>query len=328
MKAAAYIGGVLGLALLTGLIIRSDFATILQTLAWSGYQLFWLLPYRALYFGLYATGWLCLLAPYDPDGKASPTYVFWVTCVREAVDRLLPVASVGGAVVGVRLLSWRGIAAAAASATVITEVLLTLIGTALFTVVGLLLLMDLSAGGWEHNEIILGLLLFLPVPVFSALLLRKGSLFQRAERLIRPFTGASGLAQSAAELDQEIQATLRRRARLLIAGLLQFAALCSGAFEIWLAMRLFGHPIGAAPALMLESLTQALRTLAFVVPAGIGVQEAGLILFGHVLGVSTELALAVSAAKRMREVLWGLPCLASWHWAESGRLSRLARHSS
>jgi hypothetical protein len=37
-------------------------------------------------------------------------------------------------------------------------------------------------------------------------------------------------------------------------------------------------------------------------------------------GVPGELALAVSLAKRLREVLCGLPALASWQWVEGGRL--------
>jgi uncharacterized membrane protein YbhN (UPF0104 family) len=106
---------------------------------------------------------------------------------------------------------------------------------------------------------------------------------------------------------------------------MQYAAFCSGAFEIWFTLRLFGHPIGAGPAIVLESMTQALRHLAFVVPAGLGVQEASLMLFGHAFGISGELALSVSMAKRVREVLCGLPALLSWHWMEVRRLQDTVR---
>jgi uncharacterized membrane protein YbhN (UPF0104 family) len=97
-------------------------------------------------------------------------------------------------------------------------------------------------------------------------------------------------------------------------------ALISASLEIWWALRLFGHPVSAPAAVMLEGLTQAVRHLAFIVPAGLGVQEAALVLFGHTLGVSTELALAVSAVKRMREVLCGLPPLLSWQWLEARKI--------
>jgi hypothetical protein len=116
---------VLGLALLIALVVRSDFIGMLQVLGLAGWRLLWLIPYRALFFLLYAIGWFSLIRPYDPNRHAGLGYVLWVTSVREAIDRLLPVASVGGGVVGVRLLRWRGIAATPASATVIVEILLT-----------------------------------------------------------------------------------------------------------------------------------------------------------------------------------------------------------
>jgi hypothetical protein len=49
LKIAAYIGGLLGLALLLVLIIHSDFAAILQILGLGGWQLLWLIPYRTLF---------------------------------------------------------------------------------------------------------------------------------------------------------------------------------------------------------------------------------------------------------------------------------------
>jgi hypothetical protein len=102
--------------------------------------------------------------------------------------------------------------------------------------------------------------------------------------------------------------------------MLQLAALASASLEIWLAMRWFGHPTGLLPAFILESATQAVRHLAFFVPAALGVQEAGLVVFGHLLGISPEMALAVSIAKRMREILCGLPYLATWQWLEALRV--------
>jgi hypothetical protein len=90
-------------------------------------------------------------------------------------------------------------------------------------------------------------------------------------------------------------------------------------------LRLFGHPVDAPAAVMLESMTQAMRHLAFVVPAGLGVQEGMFVLFGHVLGISSELALAVSMAKRLREVLCGVPALLSWQLAEASRIRTAVR---
>jgi putative membrane protein len=318
LKSAAYIAGLLGLALLTVLVVHANVPAMLHTFRGASPALLWLVPYRVLFFMLYAIGWRAMLRPYDTAGRAGFSYVLWVTTVREAVDRLLPVASVGGSVVGVRLMRWRGLASVPVSATVIIEILLTLMALYLFGAIATLILLGSGAAG-NHREVIAVLALSLPIPLGSLLLLRYGSVFQRLQGFLSPLVGLTG-AGAAASLDADLRACLDRLPTLLLAGALQLLALISASFEIWWALRLFGHPISGSAAVMLEGLMQAARHLAFIVPAGLGVQEAALVVFGHALGISAELALAVSAVKRAREVLCGLPPLLSWQWLEARRL--------
>ena len=324
LKIAGYVGGLLGLALFVWLFVRADFATLLRTWDRGGWPLLWLVPYRVGYFLLYAIGWRALLLPYDPQPRARFGYVFWVTTVRDAIDRLLPVASIGGAVAAVRLMRWRGLATTPVVVSVIVEILLTLIMMYAFTAMGLMLLLHLRATGHDYHRVLVVFLLSLPVPVLTAVLLRYGSVFKRSHALLRPLVGERLLAEGAESLDSELRASLRRFWALAIAGGLQLLAFVSGAFEVWFALRLFGHPISVEAAIALESLSQAARYLAFIVPAGIGVQEAGLVLFGHMLGVGVDLALAVSMVKRLREVLCGVPSLVSWQWLEGRRLRVVA----
>jgi putative membrane protein len=325
LKITAYIGALLGLSLLIGLVIRADAGAMLQTLALAGWALLWLVPYRALYFLLYAIGWLQLLRPSDRERRAGLGYLFWVTSVREAIDRLLPVASVGGGVAGVRLLRWRQLPAAAVSASVIVEILLTACVLYLFAALGLFLLYSLHAAGQQYRQLLVGLLFGLPLPVAAVLLLRYGSVFARLQRLLRPLVGGTALSEGAAALDRALYASLSRHWTVLVVGSLQFIAVISAAFEIWLVLRLCGHPVDARAALIMESMIQALRHLAFFIPGGLGVQEGALVLFGQVLGVGADLALAVSRAKRLREILCGLPPLISWQWLEARRLHAVPR---
>jgi hypothetical protein len=74
LKRAAYIGGILGVALLAILLIRTDCAAMIHTLRSGGWMLLWLIPYRALYYLLYALCWLVLLRPYDPGHRAGLGY--------------------------------------------------------------------------------------------------------------------------------------------------------------------------------------------------------------------------------------------------------------
>jgi putative membrane protein len=85
-----------------------------------------------------------------------------------------------------------------------------------------------------------------------------------------------------------------------------------GAAEIWLALRLLGHPVSIATAVAIESLAEAIRTAAFAVPAALGVQEGGFVLLGSVFGFGPELAIALSLTKRFRELCLGIPGLVAW----------------
>jgi putative membrane protein len=309
------------------LLGRTDLGAMLQLAAAGGFGLLWIVPYRALYFLLYALGWRRLLEPYDPGARAGAAYLLWVTMVRDAVDRLLPVASVGGAFVGIRLLRWRGVQRVPASATIITEVLLTVVALYLFSALGVLLLLSGALPGEDYRGLALALLPAVAVPVLLALLLRYGSLFGCLAGLLAHLVGIGNVAAGGAALDVQLRDCLARRGALVFAGILQLLAFLTASFEVWFLLRVLGHPVGVLPAVILESLTQAFRHVAFMVPAALGVQEATLIVLGHALGIGAELALAVSLAKRLRELVCGIPALLSWQWLEAVRVRAAAGRS-
>ncbi len=318
MKTPAYIGAVVGVIALIIVAVHADFPAMLRTLSSGGPAVLWLIPYRALFFLLYAVGWKALLK----SSAVGLGYVLWATTVRDAVDRLLPVASVGGSVVGVRILRWRGVSGPVAGASIIVEILLTLVAVYVFTALGLVLLTEHGAAGDQYHRLLVIFILSLPVPAVMLGLLKNGAFLERVQSLIHSWVGEGAMSRATGSLDREVRALLHRPQALLVAGALQLVALVSGAFEIWFALWVFNHPVGVGAAVMLESMTQAIRHVAFIVPAGLGVQEAGLVMFGHVVGISSEMALAVGMVKRIRELAWGVPTLLGWQWVEGRRLRR------
>jgi hypothetical protein len=77
-------------------------------------------------------------------------------------------------------------------------------------------------------------------------------------------------------------------------------------------------------ALLLESVGQAIRGAAFAIPASLGMQEGGYLLVAPLVGLTPDLGLALSLAKRARELLLGMPGLAYLHWSQSNWLRRRA----
>jgi len=84
-----------------------------------------------------------------------------------------------------------------------------------------------------------------------------------------------------------------------------------------------GLPLGPADALILESLTQMVRTVGFVMPGGLGLQEGVLVLIGPQLGIDADSALALALVRRTRELALGAPALLAGWWLHESAGRRL-----
>jgi putative membrane protein len=311
MKLAARIALLVGLAVTVALVLHAGGPAMLDMLARAGWVLLWLVPLHAIALLLDVCGWRTLLGP-----RASIPLLWWIATVREAINRLLPVANIGGEIVGIRLLASAGVEGTLAAASVIMEVLLTLFSQYLFVALGLRALHAVR----PLEDTLLGMAVTLPVLALLMALLRYGAIFQRFERLAERVVGVRShimaLLSRSADLDAAIRSLYARRRRLALTIAWQVSGLLVGTLETWLALRWLGHPQGIEGAVALESLTQAVRNFIFLVPAGLGVQEASLVGLGALLGVTPDVAITLSLVKRMREIVFGLPALLSWEWVE------------
>jgi putative membrane protein len=318
MRLAVRIALAAGLALLIALIMREGGA-ILIPLERAGRVLLWLVPLHALPILLDSLGWRALIARWRESRQGT---LFWIACVREGINRLLPAANIGGELVGIRLLAESGVDGVIAAATVTTEVVLTVVSQYVFVALGVVCLLRLTNTVQFADDVLIGLAASLPVVVLLVVLVRYGSVFARLERLAVRLLGAqalSFLAGRSVQLDAAIRELWADRPRVLTTLAWQVTGMVSGSLETWLALRWLGHPVPFGAAVALESLTMTVRNFVFLVPAGLGVQEASLVGFGALLGVNGEIAMALSLAKRMREILFGVPALLSWYWVEGRR---------
>ena len=71
-----------------------------------------------------------------------------------------------------------------------------------------------------------------------------------------------------------------------------------------------------------ERLIQAVRHAAFFMPAGLGVQEAAIVVLAQMTGLGQEAGILLALVKRMREVLFGCIALGGWQVAEARHNAR------
>jgi putative membrane protein len=153
---------------------------------------------------------------------------------------------------------------------------------------------------------------FLAVQVGGFYLIQRRGMFGKLMRAVRRFSGKrdwSRWVTQAQAIDLAVERTYRRNGAVTMSFLLSLVGWIVGTGEVYLIALFLGTPVSWREALLLESLGQAIRGAGFAIPGALGVQEGGYLLLGPLAGLPPDAALALSLAKRARELLLGLPGL-------------------
>lgn len=321
MKALPYVGLLVGLLALALMVAWRGFGAVAGILAASGWGLL-LLPLVWLpHLILGATAWRLLFPPGGAPRLILAVAAMWM---GRAVNTLLPAATIGGEVVKARVLTLWRIGAADAGASVVVDKTVQALSLVLWALVGIGLMMSRSANDALVAGAMAGAAL-LACGVFGFIAAQRAGMFGFLARSAARVSGRakrSALKAGAEEVDAAIRALYRRPGRVAVAVALRLTARVLVTAEIWLAAFLMGHPITVLEALMLKSMASALRGALFVVPSGLGVQEAGYVVVGALAGLSPEFMLALSLATRVRELLVSVPGLLAWQHLEGRALWR------
>jgi putative membrane protein len=287
----------------------------------------WLLPitmYHLVPLFFSALSWRELL---PLSSRPDVFSVIWIRWIRESINALLPVASVGGDFASARLAHLRGVSGAQAAASMVVDTTVGVITQLIFVIAGVALLVMQPT---EHAalKVLWGVLIgagvfFVAVAAF--VLFQHKNMFARFAKLARgllPEKWLSHFVGSASAMDDAVVLAYRSGSAFWRANLLRLVGWAAGAGEIWLVTLCLGQPISVIDAFILESLSSGVRAAAFMVPGALGVQEGGLVLFGALFGLPAEIGLAISLSKRVRELALGLPGLFVWSWVEGHYLLR------
>ncbi|MDA8233153.1 MAG: lysylphosphatidylglycerol synthase domain-containing protein [Magnetospirillum sp.] len=265
--------------------------------------------FHGVQIGLTAAAWQavsrCLSA-----GPSFGTFIL-LRWLREGINSLLPVAQIGGPVLAIRLLCRHGQNSGMAMAGAIVDTSVELVTQ----IVSTLLAVGILAGIKGTDVLAPALVGIVVVSGLTAAFIAAQSLGgARMAELAATRLGWRGAGNG---LHDGIVAIYRRRRALGSASVFHLLAWLSGSVEVAMTFHFFGRDIGLGPALVIDSLGQAIRTASFAVPAALGVQEGGYILVCGLLGFSPDLALALSLTKRLREVVFGIPSIGLWQWLEA-----------
>ena len=232
-----------------------------------------------------------------------------IVWVRGSVNGLLPVARLGGEVASYRLLRAEGASAAQAVASLMLEATLFMLSQLAFALLGLALLAAAGASlGWGGLLLAMGSGL---APAAGFVLAQRADLLTRASAALnRAAAGRFGaLLSHSARIDRMTRRLWRARRAVLLCFLWQLAGWMAGALGIWLAAHAIGAPLSAGEALAIKTMVQAITSSAFLMPGAPGLQEAGFLGLGMLLGLDAEVAAALAVARRLRDLVVFLPGL-------------------
>ncbi len=326
MKIAVAFSALLGLAVATLLVGYYGFGTVGQAFLSAGWGMFVIAAYHVISLCFAAMGWRVIVQRVWP----APFLLYlWARWVRESVNGLMPVGQVGGDIVGARLLAIRGSGAAVAGAGAVVDKTVEVFSQFVFSLMGVALLLYVSAENSLGWSVAIGLLIFAPLLIGFIVAQRMG-MFHLLERFLLKLENKSSWLSlgDVSGLHDTILELYRDRKAIVLSFLYHLMTWFVGIGEVWLTAYFMGFEIGLLEAAIIESLAQAVRSAGFVIPGSLGVQEGGYLLFGTMFGLSPEVALGLSLVRRVRQLLLGVPGLIVWQVSEGKRLVVAKRHPS
>jgi putative membrane protein len=231
----------------------------------------------------------------------------------------MPAGQIGGPLLMVRHLARREMPLADAAAAITVSTTLQTFAQILFALVGVTLLgAQASHSQYAMRTSALIASGFLAVQVGGFYLIQRRGFFGKLMRTVTRFSRQRDWAQfmhQAVAIDRAVQAIYCRRLAVALSFTWSLAGWFVGTGEVYLIALLIGVPLSWSESLLLESLGQAIRGAGFAIPGALGIQEGGYLLLAPLAGLPPSAALALSLAKRARELLLGLPGLLYLHFA-------------
>jgi putative membrane protein len=317
MRILAPIAGILGLALLTGLVAYFGFASVMQAALSSKWGTALVVLARAVALAGCGIGWWFLLTPNGPGPRAFIALRF----IREAINALFPFAVVGGDIIGARLLAQFGAAMSLAIASVLIDIFVQVVSLLIYVGTGVGIVLDVPGPHRLSTVTFVMLAIALPAVAGFFLALNFGA-FDPVVRWLVAFGEKRKWSMFAhvVDLGDRLQQIWRNHRGLSGSFFVHLATVFFGSIEVWIAFYFMGHPVSVAAAIAIESIGQGGKAAAFMLPGGIGVQDGTMIAASAIFGVPAEVALAMALIKRVPDLVLGIPSLLVWQALEGRRL--------
>ena len=257
--------------------------------------------------------WFVLLG----RNKISFQWSLIITWISQACVKFLPVGNISGEFVRIYLLVSKGLKTPVASSLVFTDLILATFSLFSISVLSIFFIaVDNYNLLHKENKLFFLTLLFIFVFVFvlAFLLIRFRFIkfcFRRFKKYKNSLISRS-IMKNFFKFDFLLYKMSFEKKKILTSLFLKIIGWICGAFEIYVFLLIIGIDANFIDLIILESLMSLIRSFAFFIPAGIGVQELAFILVGNYLGLPHSISLTIAVGRRIREVLVSIPAIFTW----------------
>jgi putative membrane protein len=322
IQLTVWLFGFAGAALFIAIVIHQDLSKVGAAFATAGWAIVGIVAYHFLVpVFLDAIAWWVLFP--RPD-RLPLRKLLWMRWIGESVSTLVPSAAVGGDVVRARLAAINGAPLPVAAGSVLVDLTLGVFTQAAFTLVGVVLLVQVTGQKNFVRPTLIGTLIGV-VGVAGFYFVQRLGMFRFLANIIARLANSpewQSLVHGGETLDQTVRALYARRKAVIACCGWTVVSLVAGSGEIWIALHALDLRATLANALILQSTVLAIRSAAFTVPSGLGVQEGGYYFVGQLLGIPDYLAVTLALIARVRELALGVPGVICWQIIEARRLWR------
>jgi glycosyltransferase 2 family protein len=319
--------GLCGAVLLTILIVHEGAAKVAAALLTAS----WAFPAVALVnlprVFVDGAAWLSLVPKLNRPRFLTAIWIRWI---GGSVNDLLPTARLAGDILTARFaVISGGLPPTLAAGIALVNLTLSIWLRILVTIGTLILIADVTGQGNLYLPIGLAGLVGV-IAIFGLSIIQRIGLFRLLAALtarVKPLAKLNSSAQWGTQFDDMLHTLYGRR--IAVAGycLLWLTSCLLGCVETWVTLFALGIKTSFIVALIVETVGQGIRSVFFVVPAGLGVFEGGMVMVCSWFGIPGDIALALSLVRRGREALFSGPGLIIWQVIEGRRILRRERAS-
>jgi uncharacterized protein (TIRG00374 family) len=295
---------VAGVALFAWLVHRIGPARLVADLRDFGAAFVVVLALELLIDAFNAVAWRRILPPGVPVG-------FWrLYFVRQAgvaINQLTPTATVGGEVAKTVLLR-RYLPASTSAASLVAARMSYALGQAIIVVLGLSTILGRIRETPDLATAVVVGFVFTLAGVLSFIWLQRRGIFATTVASVRRL-GIGGalverIAAGGAAVDTQLARFYRERPLVFAESVLwHVGGQLVGLVQLYFILHTLGVPASLVTCLAIEAFALVLDSAAFLVPARIGVQEAGRVLVFTTFGLSAATGLAIAVIVRLNQLV-------------------------